>query len=129
MDFIKPSTCTCVNPHPLPWVWVRVCLENPRVAYDNPYLSFSFNQGGLKIKNLDLGFQFFFSGLSLNQPANVIRHISILGNMMSSLCNFPSSSSHQPFKPNFWVLVQVKHILDDTTPCGVSYEKLFNRLK
>ena len=47
-------------------------------------------QGGRKIKKLHLGFQFFFSRLSLNQPANVIRHMSILGNMMSSPCYFPS---------------------------------------
>ena len=46
-------------------------------------------QGGSKIIKLHLGFQFFFSRFSLNQPANVIRHMSKLGNMMSSPCIFP----------------------------------------
>ena len=50
-------------------------------------------QGGSKNKKMDLGFRFFFSGLSLNQPANVIRHTSILGNMMSLPCYFSASSS------------------------------------
>jgi hypothetical protein len=53
----------------------------------------SYKQGVPKIKKMHLGFQFFFSRLSLNQPANVIRHISILGNMMSSPCYFPSPPS------------------------------------
>ena len=52
-------------------------------------------QGGRKIKKLHLGFQFFFSRLLLNQPANVIRHMSILGNMMSLLCYFPSMPFRQ----------------------------------
>jgi len=37
-------------------------------------------QGGVGIKNMDLGSNFLLTGLRLNQPANVIRHVSILGN-------------------------------------------------
>ena len=77
-------------------------------------------QGGAKSKKLDLGFQFFFSGLSLNQPANVIRHMSILGNMMSSqhhsqwlsLLNESLSSSQCPTslaKPSFLVALNKMH--------------------
>ena len=37
-------------------------------------------QGGVGIKNMDLGSNFLLTGLRLNQPANIIRHMSILGN-------------------------------------------------
>ncbi len=36
-SFTKPTTRTCQNPYPQPRVWVRVALENPRVARDIPY--------------------------------------------------------------------------------------------
>jgi len=74
---------------------VRQMEENLFVDMDNDFflVSCGLLQGGSKNKKMDLGFCSFFSGLLLNQPANVIRHTSILGNMMSLPCYFSASSS------------------------------------
>jgi len=38
------------------------------------------NQGGVGIETKELGLNFLLMGSRLNQPANIIRHISNLGN-------------------------------------------------
>ena len=65
----------------------------------------------------------FLVGLGLIQPVNIIRHMSILRNLMSSTCPLPpfslSGLSHHLMpsrlhKPIFWPLRKTWYILHDT---------------
>src|SRR6202522_2316917 len=70
--------------NPYPGTRVRVFwgtgTGSPGKPQGYPCQSLRAGQGGVGIKNMDLGSDFLLTGLRLNQPANVIRHMSILGN-------------------------------------------------
>src|ERR1700678_1088610 len=60
-------------------------------------------QGGVGIENMDLGSNFLLTGLRLNQPANVIRHVSILGNNDVIRCHrLAAFPLNKPRKPKSW---------------------------
>ena len=50
------------------------------VIEESGFRFFEVFSKGVGIRNMDLGSNFLLTGLRLNQPANVIRHVSILGN-------------------------------------------------
>ena len=71
----------------------------------SPEIRYS-DQRGFKFLKIAPGVPIFFSRLSLNQPANIIRHMSTLGNIMSSTCYYPfmppldvPQMYHKPGKP------------------------------
>jgi len=66
-----------------PWlVWDAHAQECQRVLYTPLDLRINghMEQGGVGIVIKELGLNFLLTGSRLNQPANVIRHISKLGN-------------------------------------------------